>query len=179
MLQPCFQNTTEKPAICQQSLRTLPNSPTHITTTVIGSSNASISSACVGVHVFVLRRSFCCCCCDASCCCCWRYYLCCCYRDLLFAAATSTTCFLAAAVVDTLYCASLNLAVLIIFCAAAFAAFAAAEPHHLHDNSIHLFYASSLRPIYSTASARKPHTCLLYTSPSPRDKRQSRMPSSA
>ena len=26
---------------------------------------------------------------------------------------------------------------------------------------------------------KKPYTCLLYTSPSPRDKRQSRMPSSA
>ena len=29
------------------------------------------------------------------------------------------------------------------------------------------------------ASATSPYTCLLYTSPSPRDKRQSRMPSSA
>ena len=30
-----------------------------------------------------------------------------------------------------------------------------------------------------TVKAVTPHTCLLYTSPSPRDKRQSRMPSSA
>ena len=30
-----------------------------------------------------------------------------------------------------------------------------------------------------SGSAEKPYDCLLYTSPSPRDKRQSRMPSSA
>ena len=33
--------------------------------------------------------------------------------------------------------------------------------------------------IPATAPAAAVHTCLLYTSPSPRDKRQSRMPSSA
>ena len=33
--------------------------------------------------------------------------------------------------------------------------------------------------IYLTAAATDSHSCLLYTSPSPRDKRQSRMPSSA
>ena len=35
--------------------------------------------------------------------------------------------------------------------------------------------ASSINPLNSTV----PEACLLYTSPSPRDKRQSRMPSSA
>ena len=36
----------------------------------------------------------------------------------------------------------------------------------------------ALKPIYSSTTAHM-ITCLLYTSPSPRDKRQSRMPSSA
>mgnify|MGYP003312908250 CR=1 FL=1 len=39
-----------------------------------------------------------------------------------------------------------------------------------------LAFGSLLSPAYS---AGKDITCLLYTSPSPRDKRQSRMPSSA
>ena len=39
---------------------------------------------------------------------------------------------------------------------------------------------SSSRPIYSKPSTNtKPNTCLLYTSPSPRDRQKSRMPSSA
>ena len=39
---------------------------------------------------------------------------------------------------------------------------------------------TTLHPLVAVQPANMhPHTCLLYTSPSPRDKRQSRMPSSA
>ena len=58
-------------------------------------------------------------------------------------------------------------------------------------NKIHIEYYGALTPVTQVASittpeARlvvikpyEPSSCLLYTSPSPRDKRQSRMPSSA
>ena len=51
------------------------------------------------------------------------------------------------------------------------------------DGSAGLPSIQKLPPIVAaTAASRDPHSndiCLLYTSPSPRDKRQSRMPSSA
>ena len=42
-----------------------------------------------------------------------------------------------------------------------------------------LLRGHSRRQKYGKALTKKRHSCLLYTSPSPRDKRQSRMPSSA
>ena len=54
----------------------------------------------------------------------------------------------------------------------------------IFQNKVHLVVGSSCSsvtlPIVDvTAKAEVPQICLLYTSPSPRDKRQSRMPSSA
>ena len=55
-------------------------------------------------------------------------------------------------------------------------------------NSIHLFdvnvvaedfFAALLNEIYGYSLVNLNHTCLLYTSPSPRDRTRSRMPSSA
>ena len=40
-------------------------------------------------------------------------------------------------------------------------------------------YSTSLEKYVFAATHKHPMSCLLYTSPSPRDKRQSRMPSSA
>ena len=43
----------------------------------------------------------------------------------------------------------------------------------------HRFKSGTPVELFSTADAKTNDSCLLYTSPSPRDKRQSRMPSSA
>ena len=53
-------------------------------------------------------------------------------------------------------------------------------PRSLGENSIHYSFVSLCTPAWQRAAApdRCP-TCLLYTSPSPRDQRGSRMPSSA
>ena len=40
-------------------------------------------------------------------------------------------------------------------------------------------FLHDLKPFFLETIKERPNTCLLYTSPSPRDKRQSRMPSSA
>ena len=49
----------------------------------------------------------------------------------------------------------------------------------LEKESAALGEGQSLTKLHNGACAGKDNTCLLYTSPSPRDKRQSRMPSSA
>ena len=57
-----------------------------------------------------------------------------------------------------------------------------AKPHPHVYASMHIAGHASppLLPLHSQETrATSPHNCLLYTSPSPRDKRQSRMPSSA
>ena len=47
-----------------------------------------------------------------------------------------------------------------------------------YQPDLYYYWDSPLEEDYDWRSAR-PNVCLLYTSPSPRDKRQSRMPSSA
>ena len=47
------------------------------------------------------------------------------------------------------------------------------------DSRVPLAAAASISAPSSCKRAEQPRSCLLYTSPSPRDKRQSRMPSSA
>ena len=54
-------------------------------------------------------------------------------------------------------------------------------PRELFINKISIQHAYENRPlpIDCEQTISQPYVCLLYTSPSPRDKRQSRMPSSA
>ena len=57
-------------------------------------------------------------------------------------------------------------------------------PNHqyIKDKYLQIFIDGYEKDIYTIPEGwvtHKCHTCLLYTSPSPRDKRQSRMPSSA
>ena len=51
-------------------------------------------------------------------------------------------------------------------------------PKYIFENSLIDTFVADL-PFKLTESQTKAYNCLLYTSPSPRDKRQSRMPSSA
>ena len=53
------------------------------------------------------------------------------------------------------------------------------DPKRVDDNEPLPFLGAALADVTLKLPSRRPSTCLLYTSPSPRDKRQSRMPSSA
>ena len=50
---------------------------------------------------------------------------------------------------------------------------------HETNNTVDRPYRKSARPVGDVMGKYHPHGCLLYTSPSPRDGHQSRMPSSA
>ena len=53
------------------------------------------------------------------------------------------------------------------------------ESRHPERVQAFIYYGSSLRELDNPEKMLDFYVCLLYTSPSPRDKRQSRMPSSA